>query len=273
MRILSPIVSPLDGQRVVGTPVELSADYTVQLSDANQSFSYNGTGTITVTFPATLPDGFKAKVYNCGLGQVVFVAPSTVHFGNAQRLGLIFQWDVADIQLLTISSTRIFMTIYNLALPVLYGESNAALTRNVTAMSAIPGISIPLETNASYDIDLLVSFTSAITTNTLKLGFLALPSGAKCQLEGRFWNTATKGTAPVSNVLFTTSAQLVTGDGGTAAVTGVTMLGRIFGRIRTGATAGSLVPTAGALATTGNVSVAAGDATLSVSKVFDLGRT
>lgn len=187
--------------------------------------------------------------------------------------GLNFQWDVADVDCEVLGSTAILNAIYNLALPVLYAESNAALTRNATTMSAIPGISIPLEINASYDIDLLVSFTSAITTNTLKLGFQALPTGAKCQLEGRFWNTATKGTAPVSNVLYTTSAQLVTGDGGTAAVTGVTMLGRIFGRIRTSSTAGLLVPTAGSLAATGNVSVAAGDATLSVSKVYDQGRT
>lgn len=259
--------------RRVNPAIELTGSYTMSDADSGGSFIYNGSGSITVTFPASLSYGFCCKIENSGSGSVVFSAPSAVQFGNASRPSLIFQWDVVNVEIKLVAATRIIDLIYNLALPVLYAESSAALTRNTTAMTAIPALSIPLEANAAYDIDLIVSFTSAIITNTLKLGFAALGSGSKCAIEARVWNTLVVGTTPASHGLFMNSAQAVAGIAGTGSVLSTTLMARAFGRIRTGSSAFNLVATAGALTNTGNVSVAAGDATLSVSKVFDLGRT
>lgn len=258
---------------LINPPTYLTASYTVTNADAGKTFVYNGSGTATLTFPNTLPDGFTCRVANAGLGTFNFDASTYgAHFGNAQRTGLIFQWDVVDIEIYTALATKIFQTTYNLALPVLYGVNAAAFTRNVTALSSF-GISIPLEVGGAYDIDLIVTFASPITTNTLRLGLAALPTGANCQLEGRVFNSNAGGTATAWHKSMISSAEAVAGCTANAAVVGALTIARITGRIIMGTTAGSLVPTAGALATTGAVTVAAGSATLSVSKVFDLGRT
>lgn len=262
-------------KRVV-VPEYLTANRTLTAADSGGTFIYNGgTGTsITITFPATLPDGFKCRIKNAGLGTVAFDATGYgAHFGNASRIGLIFQWDVADIEIYTALATKIIDTVYNLALPVLYVENAASFTRNVTAMSAVPGMTLNLEKNAAYDVQILVQFTSANVMNSLKVGLLALPTGATCSLEAVIWTSATAGGTPNWSGIFTTSAQAVAGLAGNASATGVTMLASIRGRVRTGATAGSLAVAAGALSALGVQTVAAGAASMSVSKVYDQDRT
>lgn len=253
--------------------VELTANYTVLATDAATSFVYNGGTPITLTFPDALPTGFYCRVYQAGLGTVSFSYGTRIQFGNASRVGTSFQWDVADIELFVIASTPIFMQIFNLALPVLYAKSTADAVRNATTMTAITGLSIPLEINSAYDVNILVPFTSVIATNTLRIGLLALPTGATCQFEVSVWNAVAAGTAPKTNHIWTSSALAVTGTGGTAAVVGSTMLASVTGRIITSSTAGNIAVTCGSIAATGNVTVASGTATMSVSKVFDQGRT
>lgn len=257
----------------INRTIELTADYTALSTDSATSFVYNGPSPITVTFPDALPVGFYCRVYQAGLGTVAFSHPNRLQFGNASRVGTSFQWDVADIELFTIASTPIFMQIFNLALPVLYAKSTADAVRNSTTMTAITGLSIPLEINSAYDVNILVPFTSVITTNTLRIGLAALPTGATCQFEVSVWNAVAAGTAPKTNHIWTTSALAVTGTGGTAAVVGSTMLASVTGRITTSTTAGNIAVTCGSIAATGNVTVASGAASMSVSKVFDQGRT
>lgn len=256
-------------------PEYLTANRTLTANDSGMTFVYNGGSgaSITITFPATLPDGFKCRVCNAGLGIVAFDLSGMVHFGNAGRTGLIFQWDVADVEIYTALGNKIAQTTYNLALPVLYAENSASFTRNVVAMSAVPGMSLNMEKNAAYDVQILVNFTSAIITNSLKVGLLALPSGATCQLECTVWTSKTPGGTPNWSGIWTTSAEAVAGLSGNASVTGVTMIACIRGRVRTGATAGALALAAGALTTTGAQSVAIGGATMSLSKVYDQDRT
>lgn len=255
-------------------PIALTASYTVLPTDSGSHFFYNGSGAITLTFPSTLPVGFFCRVsLASAAGQVLFDKGGRLSYGNASRDALLSQWDVVEIFLSTDNGNPIFLQTYNLGLPLLYAESSAALTRNATTMVAIPGISIPLETNAAYDIDMAVAFTSAITTNTLKVGFSALPTGAKCQLQVDIFSTGSPGTSAAVRGLIMSSAAAVTGVNGSSAVVSTTLMARVTGRIRTAGTAGNLVPTLGSIATTGNVSVAAGDATLSVNKVYDQGRT
>lgn len=257
----------------VNAPVALTADKTITLADSGTHFFYNGTGTVTLSFPDTLPLGFSCRVsLASAVGKVVFNKGSRLSYGNASRDSLIFQWDVVDIVLGTDNGNPIFLQSYNLALPVLFTKSTADAVRNATTMVAIPGMSVPLEANSAYDVNISVPFSSVITTNTLRIGLSALPTGAAPAFEVAVWNAVSAGTAPKTNQMWTTSAMAVTGTPGTAAVVGSTMLATVTGRIVTSA-AGNLAVTCGSIATTGNVTVASGAASMSVSKVFDQGRT
>lgn len=261
-------------KRVV-VPEYLTANRTLTAADSGGTFVYNGGAgsSITITMPSTLPDGFKCRICNAGLGTVAFDLSTMVHFGNAGRTGLIFQWDVADVEIYTAVGNKIAQTTYNLALPVLYAENSAGFTRNVTAMSAVPGVSLNMEKNAAYDVQILVGFTSANIMNSLKVGLLALPTGATCQLECTVWTSKTPGGTPNWSGIWTTSAEAVAGLAGNASTLSVTMLATIRGRVRTGATPGALALAAGALGTTGVQTVAAGAASMGISKVYDQDRT
>ena len=257
----------------VNQTVALTTDRTLSLADSGTHFFYNGSGTITLSFPDTLPLGFSCRVsLASAAGKVVFNKGTRLSYGNASRDSLIFQWDVCDIVLGLDNGNPIFLQSYNLALPVLFAKSTADAVRNATTMVAIPGLSLPLEANAAYDINISVPFSSVITTNTLRIGLAALPTGAAPAFEVSVWNAVTSGTAPRTNQMWTTSAMGVTGTAGTAAVVGQTMLATITGRIIT-STAGNLSVTCGSIAATGNVTVASGAASMSASKVFDQGRT
>lgn len=259
----------------INVPIPLTANRTMTAADSGMQFVYNGGSgaSITITFPSTLPDGFSCRISNAGQGTVAFNLSGMTHFGNAGRSGLIFQWDVCDVNLYTDSGFKIANTIYNLALPVLYAENTAAETRNVTALSALAGLTIPMEAGGAYDVRILIPYTCGVTTNALRVGTLAWPAGATGALEVAIYNAQAAGTAPKTNHYWPTSALAVTGTPGTASVVGQTMLASIQGRIKLSTTAGNLAITVGALTTTGAVSIASGAASFSASKVFDLGRT
>lgn len=257
----------------INPSVSLTADRTMTDADSGKSFVYNGTGTITVTIPATVSVGFYCRIENASTGQVLISAPATIQFGNASRTGLRFQWDVVEVEIKTISDTRIVDLIYNLALPVTYAENTAAVTRNVVAMSAIPGLTLGMEANSAYDVDIIVPFTSANATNSLKIGLLALPTGATCALEVTVWTSDTAGASSNWKGLLMSSARAVTGVAANASTLSVVMMARISGRIRTGAAEGQLAVAAGALNTAGVQTIAANAASMSLSKVYDQGRT
>lgn len=253
--------------------MELTGNRTMSDADSGISFIYNGSTPITLTFPDTLSLGFKCQINQAASGTITFTHGTRIQFGNASRTGTLFQWDVCDVSTYLVSGVPVFNQTFNLALPVLYARSTADAVRNSTTMTAITGLSIPLEINSAYDINILVPFSSVIATNTLRIGLLALPTGATCQFEVAVWNAVAAGTAPKTNHFWTSSALAVTGTGGTAAVVGSTMLASVTGRIITSSTAGNIAVTCGSIATTGNVTVTSGTATMSVSKVFDQGRT
>lgn len=254
-------------------PVEIFDSYTLTDADSGKHLVYNGNSSIILTFPGTLSEGFKVRISNAGPGNVVFDKGGRLSFGNASRDSLTFQWDVVEVFITSIGGAPVFLQTYNLGLPVVYQYSNTAMTRNATAMVAIPGIAVPLDINAAYDIDLTVAFSSGITTNTLKLGLAAFPSGWTCALQGVVFNTNVQGTGPCVHKPMFTSSDAVAGVSGTSAVVSTNLLARITGRIFTGSTSGLLIPTCGSIATTGNVSVASGGANMSVMKVYDQGRT
>lgn len=282
MKALGPGTDPLDvvqrsaAKLRINVPTYFSSgNITLTAADSGNTFVFNGSAgtSVTITFPLTLPDGFTCKIENAGTGTVAFVFTGFIHFGNAGRTGLAFQWDVADIALYTAAGNRIFDTTYNLALPVLYAENTAAETRNVATLSALAGLTIPLETVCAYDVNILIPYTCGVTTNALRVGMLAWPTGSTGQFEVAIWNAAAAGTAPKTNHFWPTSALAVTGTAGTASVVGSTMLASITGRIKTSTTAGNLAVAVGALTTTGAVSIAANAASMSVSKVYDQART
>lgn len=253
-------------------PIELTANRTMTDDDSGKSFVYNGTGAITLTFPLALSNGFKAHISNAGTGSVVFSYPGRVAFGNASRGGLNFQWDVADVECEVISSTAVFNAIYNLALPVLFAQNTAQEARSNTTLTAMAGMSLPLEVNAAYDVDIVVPYTSSVTTESLKLG-VTLPNGAVPSLQIDIFVTNTSGTSNRTGHFWPTAALAASGTSGSASVVGQTLMAHVWGKVRTGATAGNLIVTAGARDTSGTVTIAANAASMSVSKVYDQGRT
>lgn len=258
----------------VNVPITLTGNRTLTIADSGLHFFYNGSSTITLTFPDSLPSGFFCKVsLASATGRVNFSKGSRLSYGNASREALIFQWDVADVYLSTDNGNPIFLPVYNLALPVLYAENTAAESRNATTLSAIAGLSIPMEAGGAYEVRALIPYTCGVTTNSLRIGTLAWPAGATGQFEISIWNAASAGTAPRTNHYWTSSAAAVTGTSGSASVVGSTMLATVTGRIKLSTTAGSFSMTAGSQAATGAVSIAAGAASMSASKVFDQGRT
>lgn len=248
--------------------------YSAALGDVGKDFLWNGTANITFTVPDALPDGFGMKIYQFDVGGVTLNAGGTRQvFANGTASGLSSQGSSLSFLTATLliggtDPVRILFVAYDDPLPTIYVSNAASLTRNVTTMSAITGLVASLDANSVYEIDLEVSFTSAITTNTLKLGFAALPSGATVQMTGVVFNTNVAGTSPCTLKPMFTSADVVAGVGGASAVTSGSMLATIKGRITTTGTSGTLQATAGAIATTGNVSVAVGAATMKVKKVL-----
>jgi hypothetical protein len=241
-------------------------------ADSGGHFFYNGTGTITLTFPDALPLGFNVRVSNAGQGNVLFSIGSRLSYGNGSRDALIFQWDVCDIVLSTDGGNPIFLQTYNLALPVMYAENNAAVTRSSTTLTAMPGMSLPLEVNAAYDVDIVVPYTSSVTTESLKLG-MSLPSGAVPNLQLDIFVSNTSGTSNRTGHFWPTAALAASGTSGASSVVGQTLLAHIWGKVRTGGTAGNISVLAGARDTSGTVTVAANAASMSLSKVYDQGRT
>lgn len=256
----------------IDPPIELTANRTMSDDDSGKSFVYNGNAAIVLTFPLALSNGFKARISNAGQGSVTFNYPGRVEFGNASRGGLIFQWDVADVECEAVGATPVFNAIYNLALPVLYAENTAAVTRSNTTLTAMQGMSLPLEVNAAYDVDIVVPYTSSVTTESLKLG-VTLPNGAVPSLQIDIFVTNTSGTSNRTGHFWPTAALATSGTSGSASVVGQTLMAHVWGKVRTGATAGNLVVTAGARDTSGTVTIAANTASMSASKVYDQGRT
>jgi hypothetical protein len=251
----------------VDAPIVLTASYTFVLSDSGKSFIYNLGSDITVSFPQALPDGFHVDVYQANVGRVILDLQGRLDYNNATRQRTQFGGDFVVCKCAHDNGVPILFITFHTELPITYTISNAALTRNATTMVAVPGVAQELEANSVYDVDYQVTFSSAITTNALKLGFAALPSGATCQLEGVIYNTNVAGTAQPARKTLLTSAEAVTGVLGASSVTTGVLLGRVTGRITTAGTAGTLTPTAGSIATTGNISVAAGAATLKLGKI------
>lgn len=266
----SRILASLAGKLTPPTP--LTANKTLLASDSGTHFFFNSAATATLTFPDTLPVGFNVRISNAGPGQVLFNIGTRLSYGNGSRDALIFQWDVCDVVLSTDNGNPIFLQTYNLALPVLYAENTAAVTRSTTTLTAMPGMSLPLEANAAYDVDVVVPYTSSVTTESLKLG-VNVPTGAVPSLQIDIFVTNTSGTSNRTGHFWPTAALAASGTSGSASVVGQTLMAHIWGKVRTGATAGALSVTAGARDTSGTVSVAANAASMSVSKVYDQGRT
>lgn len=254
-------------------PISLTASRTLVAEDSGAHFFYNGVGDITLNFPDALPVGFYCRVsLASGGGRVLFNKNSRLSYGNASREALIFQWDVADVFLSADGGNPIFLPIYNLALPVLYAQNTAQETRSTTTLVAVAGLSAPLEVNAAYDVDIVVPYTSSVTTESLKLG-VTLPNGAVPSLQIDIFVTNTSGTSNRTGHYWPTAALAASGTSGSASVVGQTLMAHVWGKVRTGATAGNLVVTAGARDTSGTVTIAANTASMSVSKVYDQGRT
>jgi len=253
-------------------PIALTASRNVVPTDSGTHLFYNSPGTITLTFPDTLPIGFNVRVSNAGQGSVLFALGSRLSYGNGSRDALIFQWDVCDIVLSTDNGNPIFLQTYNLALPVMYAENNSVVTRSNTTLTAMPGMALPLEVNACYDVDIVVPYTSSVTTESLKLG-VTLPNGAVPSLQIDIFVTNTSGTSNRTGHFWPTAALAASGTSGSASVVGQTLMAHVWGKVRTGGTAGAMAVTAGARDTSGTVTIAANAASMSVSKVYDQGRT
>lgn len=265
-RILAGLASKLT------PPVALTANKTLVASDSGTHFFSNSASTFTLTFPDTLPLGFNVRVSNAGTGAVLFNIGSRLSYGNGSRDALIFQWDVCDVVLSTDGGNPIFLQTYNLALPVLYAQNSAQETRATTTLTAMAGMSLPMEVNAAYDVDIVVPYTSSVTTESLKLG-VNLPANAIPYLQIDIFVTNTSGTSNRTGHFWPTAALAASGTSGSASVVGQTLMAHIWGKVRTGATAGNLVVTAGARDTSGTVTIAANAASMSLSKVYDQGRT
>lgn len=252
-------------------PVALTESRTMTAADSGTHFFYNGLSAITLTFPAELPLGFKCRVSMASNGQVLFDKGGRLSYGNASRDALTFQWDVVEIFLTTDNGAPVFLQTYNLGLPVSYAENNAALTRSTTALSAVPGLSLQMDANSSYDVDVVVPFTSSVTTESLKIG-ATMPAGAVPSLEVTIFNTNASGTTRTGH-FWPTAALAASGTSGASSVVGQTLMAHISGKVRVGATAGPLAITAGARDTSGTISVAANAAAMSLTKLYDQDRT
>lgn len=252
-------------------PAALTANRTLVPGDSGSHLFFNSASTITLTFPDTLPLGFNVRVSNAGTGVVLFNLGSRLSYGNGSRNGLIFQWDVCDIVLSVDNGNPIFLQTYNLALPVLYGQNSVQETRSTTTLVAVAGLSLPMEANSAYDVDVTVPYTSSVTTESLKLG-MTMPTGAIPGLQIDIFVTNTSGTSNRTGHFWPTAALAASGTSGSASVVGQTLMAHIWGKVRTGATAGPLVVTVGARDTSGTVTIPANSAYMSLSKCYDQGR-
>lgn len=245
--------------------------YTCTLADAGKQFIWNGGSDLTFVVPDSLPDGFNIKISQFAAGRVLINPGTKTYFANGTAPGLILPGQSAQLDVATViaggNSVRILNVSLDQPLPTFYAANATAAVRNSTAFSAIPNMSLTMDANSVYDIDFKASFTSVITSNTIKLGLTALPTGAQCQLEGVIYNTNMLGTSNTQRKTMLNSAEAVAGIAGSAmsSISGV-FLAKIFGRIVTGSAGGPVAITMGAIAATGNVSVAAGAATLTAKK-------
>lgn len=245
--------------------------YTCKPQDSGKWFIWNGTENITILYPDSLPDGFQLRVSMLSTGTVTLDSDTRVPFINATFSTLAVTGSsvsTATAQVVVGGTPGRFLNVsFDNPLPSSFFKNTGAAVRNSTAMSAIPGMTMNLDANSVYDIDMRATFGSLITTNSIKLGMTALPAGATCQLEGMIYSTNVLGTAAPQRKTLLTSAELVTGVAGSvlSSISGL-FLGKISGRIITGSSGGSVSVTMGAIAATGNVTVAAGAATMTVKK-------
>jgi hypothetical protein len=249
---------------LVQTPNILAANYTFKDSDSGKTFYWNSASNGTLTVPTGLTDGARFTIKQGTLGGTVTIATSgRAVLGNSPRLTTLKSLD--SVEVLVAGSGAYLVNTWQEPLPIFATFSTAVMTLNATTMVNLTGLSGTVEANATYEVDILVSFSSAIVTQALKLGLASLPTGS-VQLEGVIYNTNVAGTSTPAFKSMLSSAEAVTGVAGATSVTSGQMLGRIRGRITTTA-AGTFTVTCGAIGTTGNLTIAIGDAYMKLQKV------
>jgi hypothetical protein len=148
-----------------------------------------------------------------------------------------------------------------------YKKNDVALSL-ATAVRAAFGPSVALDMNSVYEFTLRVVFQTSITTATLSVGFADLPPSSFAAMEFRIGNSNASATNNKQQTdRFGNSG--LNAAGGTA-VAAVNLMAIVTGRIMVGGAVAQLIPQLSATNTNGTVTVAAGHASLTVTKVDGL---
>lgn len=255
---------------LIGTPTTVVGDTTISLNMSGTTLVWNGTTNITLTFPASLPAGFKCRVCQASTGSVSFVFQGRLQFGNAFRSTTLFPWDVVDVELIVTSGNGVGVLIFNDPLPSLWAQGSSDLTVTTSTMVNLPGTALVLEPFGAYDIDLRLMYSTPVASAAaLKIGFANLTTGSTMQVEYKVATTNVSGTAPWRTGFLYGSTSLVSG-AANSTVANIKLHAIVSGRIITGTDYLTLTPQVGlSTASTTNTAVIAGsDVSIGCKKVY-----
>lgn len=240
------------------------ANYTLLITDHQKTIVVDSGTNVVLTVPDTLPDGFAFNVITVNAGMISFAPGSRNLLSNAARQGTGFPYDSAECTVCRGNAS--LLVIFNNSFPTVLAQSNAVVTRTTAVQTAIPGLSFTLLPDAVYAFDFRTNFTATTTTTRMTMGMSALPSGSRIQGEGRIENTPVVGTSnTVCTPLITPSAIAASNS---SSVVGSTHIGMMSGRIYVGGAGGTLTCSCATIASTGTLTVAAGDASMELRQVY-----
>jgi hypothetical protein len=242
----------------------LAGAHTFSDADHNKLALVDSITPVTLTFPATLTNGFSVTIWQVGVGSINFELEGRVVRSNASRIATAFNGDTVKV---TVTSASVFATEFATPLNTLYRSNTAALSYT-TATAAAWTSTFPdlvLEAGGVYDIDYRVTFQASVSTASLKLGFADAPGLTIVQLDWKVQQALDDVSAFRSGSIL--SNKTLAGSG-SSAVANTPLLAQMTGRVIVGVNAVTLAPQLGANGTTGTVSVAAGSATVTARKVY-----